>query len=156
MQGVRSHAGAIEDTSMNDDPTATANHARYDDDFHGWAVEQAQLLRDGRLAAADVANIAEEIESLGRSERRELVNRLAVLLLHLLKWFTSPGTARQELARDDRAAAATTAAARAGEPEPESRHRQRDDRRIWRRRATGGARNRSAAGSVCLDLSMGV
>jgi hypothetical protein len=63
----------------------------YDRDFHAWAYQQAALLRAGRLAEADVANIAEEIESMGRSEKRELVSRLSVLLLHLLKWRYQPG-----------------------------------------------------------------
>lgn len=54
-------------------------------------MEQAALLRQGRLASADIANIAEEIESMGRAEKRELVNRLAMLLLHLLKWHFQPG-----------------------------------------------------------------
>jgi hypothetical protein len=58
----------------------------YDTDFYGWANQQAALLRAGLLAEADIAHIAEEIESMGRSERRELESRLAVLLLHLLKW----------------------------------------------------------------------
>ncbi|NCC29400.1 MAG: DUF29 family protein, partial [Gammaproteobacteria bacterium] len=40
----------------------------YDRDFFAWANEQAALLRAGRLAAADIDNIAEEIESMGRSE----------------------------------------------------------------------------------------
>ncbi len=62
----------------------------YDRDFHAWAHEQARLLREGRLSDADVANIAEEIESLGRSEKRELRSRLTVLLLHLLKWRFQP------------------------------------------------------------------
>ncbi|TWB16983.1 uncharacterized protein DUF29 [Nitrospirillum amazonense] len=62
----------------------------YDRDFYAWANEQASLLRAGKLAAADIAHIAEEIESMGRSEKRELVNRLAVLLLHLLKWQFQP------------------------------------------------------------------
>ena len=57
----------------------------YEHDFHAWANEQASLLRAGKLAAVDLAHVAEEIESMGRSERRELVNRLVVLLLHLLK-----------------------------------------------------------------------
>jgi len=57
----------------------------YEQDFYAWANEQAALLRAGKLAAADVQNIAEEIESMGRSEKRELVNRLTVLLLHMLK-----------------------------------------------------------------------
>src|ERR1700691_740820 len=67
------------------------NRIAYDADFYGWANEQAALLREGRLAEADIANIAEEIESIGRSEKRELVSRLAVLLTHLLKWRYQPG-----------------------------------------------------------------
>lgn len=58
---------------------------RYDQDFFAWANEQAGPLRAGRLAEADIAHIADEIESMGKSEKRELVSRLTVLLLHLLK-----------------------------------------------------------------------
>lgn len=71
---------------MDDQP----NTRKYESDFYAWANEQAALLREGRFAEADVENIAEEIESLGRSEKRELVNRLAVLLAHLLKWQFQP------------------------------------------------------------------
>jgi Domain of unknown function DUF29 len=66
------------------------SNALYDQDFFAWANEQAQLLRAGRLSEADIAHIAEEIESMGRSEKRELVNRLSVLLMHLLKWRFQP------------------------------------------------------------------
>jgi hypothetical protein len=66
------------------------NARRYEDDFYGWATEQAALLRAGRVAEADLANIAEEIDSMGRSEKRELVSRLAVLFAHLLKWRFQP------------------------------------------------------------------
>lgn len=69
-------------TNMNESSGADL----YECDFHAWANEQASLLRAGKLAAVDLAHVAEEIESMGRSERRELVNRLVVLLLHLLKW----------------------------------------------------------------------
>ncbi len=62
----------------------------YDTDFYAWANEQAALLRAGKLGEADIANIAEEIESIGKTEKRELVNRLTVLLLHLLKWQYQP------------------------------------------------------------------
>jgi hypothetical protein len=68
-----------------------SNTKLYDRDFYAWATEQAGLLRAGQLAQADIENIAEEIESMGRSEKRELVNRLTVLLLHLLKWQFQPG-----------------------------------------------------------------
>lgn len=67
------------------------NTTLYEQDFHAWANQQAELLRAGRLTEADIVNIAEEIESMGRSEKRELVNRLVVLLLHLLKWQFQPG-----------------------------------------------------------------
>jgi len=62
----------------------------YETDFYAWANEQAALLRSGQLAAADIENIAEEIESMGKGEKRELVNRLVVLLHHLLKWQYQP------------------------------------------------------------------
>ena len=58
----------------------------YDQDFYGWANEQAGLLRAGKLSAADIQNIVEEIEDMGKSVRSELVSRLVVLLHHLLKW----------------------------------------------------------------------
>ncbi len=70
---------------------STKNATLYDTDFYAWANEQAALLRAGRLSEADVENIAEEIESMGKSERSELINRLAILLAHLLKWRYQPG-----------------------------------------------------------------
>ena len=63
----------------------------YSTDFYAWTQQQAALLRAGRFDQADIANIAEEIDSMGRGEKRELVNRLNVLLLHLLKWRFQPG-----------------------------------------------------------------
>ncbi len=62
----------------------------YESDFYAWANEQAALLRAGKLSAADVEHIAEEIESMGKTEKRELISRLKVLLLHLLKWRYQP------------------------------------------------------------------
>ncbi|MGB0694566.1 MAG: DUF29 domain-containing protein [Rhodospirillaceae bacterium] len=62
----------------------------YEQDFHAWAYEQAALLRNGHASAADLENIAEEIESMGRSEKRELISRLGILLMHLLKWQYQP------------------------------------------------------------------
>jgi len=63
----------------------------YDRDFYAWSREQAELLRAGKLADADIEHIAEEIDSMGRTEKRELISRLTVLLLHLLKWRHQPG-----------------------------------------------------------------
>ena len=57
----------------------------YDQDVLEWAVEQARLLRAGRFDQLDIDRIADEIEDVGKSEKRELASRLAVLLAHLLK-----------------------------------------------------------------------
>ena len=62
----------------------------YDTDFYAWSNAQAALLRSGRLAAADIEHIAEELESMGINQRNELKNRLRVLLQHLLKWQFQP------------------------------------------------------------------
>ena len=59
---------------------------RYEQDVVAWANEQAALLRSGNLSAIDIEHIAEEIEDVGKSEQRELANRMAVLMAHLLKW----------------------------------------------------------------------
>jgi Domain of unknown function DUF29 len=62
------------------------NRVDYEEDFYAWTAEQARLLRSGELTSIDVANIAEEIESLGRSDKRAIESRLTVLPMHLLKW----------------------------------------------------------------------
>ncbi|ASV34305.1 DUF29 family protein [Candidatus Hamiltonella defensa] len=62
----------------------------YDDDFYGWSQEQANLLRTKRFNELDTENLLEEIEAMGRSERRELESRLEKLLSHLLKWQYQP------------------------------------------------------------------
>ncbi|HZK90304.1 MAG TPA: DUF29 domain-containing protein [Stellaceae bacterium] len=83
------------------------NAIAYDDDFFTWTQEQARLLRDGEFADIDVENLAEEVESMGRSVRRGLRNRLTILLMHLLKWRYQPmfrsrswsGTIREQRAQ---------------------------------------------------------
>jgi hypothetical protein len=62
----------------------------YDRDFFAWSREQAELLRAAKLAQADIEHIAEEIDSMGRTEKRELISRLSVLLFHPLKWRYQP------------------------------------------------------------------
>jgi len=58
----------------------------YDQDFATWTSETARLLRARRFDEIDVEHVAEEIEDMGKSERRELLSRLSVIILHLLKW----------------------------------------------------------------------
>ncbi len=62
----------------------------YEKDFYAWAIHNAQLLKSRKLSEIDIDHIAEEIESMGKSEKRELLNRLAILLAHLLKWKYQP------------------------------------------------------------------
>ncbi|MFS8875378.1 DUF29 domain-containing protein [Synechococcus sp. R5-13] len=64
--------------------------ALYDCDFYAWTQEQAALLRSRQWDRLDIPNLVEEIETLGRQERRELVNRLGILVGHLLKWQFQP------------------------------------------------------------------
>ena len=64
--------------------------ALYEGDVVAWAHEQAALLRAGKWSELDIANIAEEIESVARAERRELKKPMALLLAHLLKWQMQP------------------------------------------------------------------
>lgn len=62
----------------------------YEEDIVAWANEQARLIRAGRFDLLDLEHLAEEIEDVGKSEQRELANRMAVLLAHLLKWKYQP------------------------------------------------------------------
>jgi hypothetical protein len=71
-------------------PAADVPCASYDGDVVAWAEQQAALVLAGRWELLDRENIAEEILGVGRSEKRELVSRMAMLLMHLLKWQAQP------------------------------------------------------------------
>ena len=57
----------------------------YEEDFLLWSEDTAAKLKARDFEHLDLENLIEEVESLGRSERRELLNRLTRLLEHLLK-----------------------------------------------------------------------
>lgn len=71
-----------------------ATDRSYDADLVLWAEDQARALRDAAQARTnlpiDWENVAEEIESLGRSQARELASRIGVILVHLMKLQASP------------------------------------------------------------------
>lgn len=78
---------------MNDSDTVTKSAseparegARHDRDLYSWAIEQAALLRAGRLAEVDALSIAEEIDDVGNEQYDKLESALRLILLHLLKW----------------------------------------------------------------------
>ena len=68
----------------------SAEAARYDEDFYTWTQEQGARLRAGELDGLDLGNLAEEIESLGRSQFASLVSALRIVLLHMLKFDHQP------------------------------------------------------------------
>lgn len=72
------------------DPVLT-NTDVYETDFYAWCLTTAELVREGQWDTIDPEALAEELESLGRSQKRELENRLEGLVMHLLKWGYQPG-----------------------------------------------------------------
>ncbi len=58
----------------------------HEQDFYAWTNQQASILKSGELTHLDVHYLIEELESMGASEKRELIHRLTLLLGHLLKW----------------------------------------------------------------------
>ncbi len=71
-------------------PSVSTPPSLYERDFQAWATEQANLLRARKFSALDTENLIEEIESMGKSEKRALESRLEGLLMHLLKWQYQP------------------------------------------------------------------
>ena len=87
--------------------------ALYDEDFVLWSKQQAEALRAAARGATnqpiDWENVAEEIDSLGRSDKRELGSQIRRIIEHLLKlehshaidprhgWIESIGNARNEV-----------------------------------------------------------
>ena len=72
--------------------TTESNLASYDHDFYLWTQQQAALIRQGEFNRVDLdfANIAEEIESMGRREKHSIRSYLFNVMMHLLKWQYQP------------------------------------------------------------------
>lgn len=62
----------------------------YDEDFYAWAVTTAALLRQRRFAEIDLEHLAEELEDMGKRERRALKSHIRNVILHMLKWRHQP------------------------------------------------------------------
>lgn len=77
-------------STIGENPTDPNQSNSYDRDFYAWTQEQSHLLRTGQLQLIDIQHLAEEIEDMGRAERRELESRLEILLMYLLKWQFQP------------------------------------------------------------------
>jgi hypothetical protein len=72
------------------EPSTTKLSALYNQDYYLWLTTTAKLLQENRLSALDVTNLLEEVEDMGRSEKRALYSNLKVLLMHLLKYQYQP------------------------------------------------------------------
>jgi len=77
--------GVAKALTRPDSPTTA-----YSDDFYTWTQEQGARLRAGDLDGLDLKNLAEEIESLGKSQFASLVSALRIVLLHMLKFDHQP------------------------------------------------------------------
>ena len=62
----------------------------YEQDFYGWTLQQAELLQSGKFDKVDLGNLIEELHIMSARERRELINRLRILMMHMLKWQYQP------------------------------------------------------------------
>jgi len=66
--------------------TMSTNAELYAQDFYAWTQTTAAALRAGKWQDVDPEALAEEVESLGKSQQHALESRLEKLVLHLLKW----------------------------------------------------------------------
>ena len=66
------------------------NSTLYAEDFYTWCLTTADLIRAGKWHDIDAEALVEEIESMARSQKRELESRIRTLVMHLLKWCYQP------------------------------------------------------------------
>ncbi len=58
----------------------------YEQDFNAWINAQIHLLKQGKMSELDIVHLITELEDMGKSQRRELLSHLKILIAHLLKW----------------------------------------------------------------------
>jgi len=68
----------------------TTTASLYDLDFYRWIQHQVETLRAKKFSELDLDNLIEEMEAVGRSEKRSLTSSLSLVLMHLLKWQYQP------------------------------------------------------------------
>lgn len=75
---------------MGNRALASSAGSLYEQDYYAWIEKQAVLLRTGQTADLDLDYLAEEIEDMGRSQRRAVTSALVIVLAHLLKYRFQP------------------------------------------------------------------
>ncbi len=58
----------------------------YEQDFYSWIQQHIVLLKEARFNELDINHLVEELEDMGKSNKRELESRFIILIAHLLKW----------------------------------------------------------------------
>lgn len=71
-------------------PINNSQETLYHQDYYQWLIHTAELLKEKKFTQLDLENLIEEIESLGKSEKRAISSNLIIVLLHLLKWRYQP------------------------------------------------------------------
>jgi hypothetical protein len=66
------------------------NTSLYETDYLKWLNNTIQQIQDQDYDHIDWQNLIEEIEDMGRNERRALESNLIIVFLHLLKWQYQP------------------------------------------------------------------
>ena len=77
-------------TNQSSTKRTNISQTLYEQDYYQWLTTTAQKLRQGKLAEVDVVNLIEEIEDIGRSEKKAVRSNLRILLMHLLKYKYQP------------------------------------------------------------------
>jgi hypothetical protein len=65
-------------------------YPKHDEDFYGWTITTAALLKQKQYQEVDMDSVIEELEDMGINNKHALKNRLAHLIFHLLKWQYQP------------------------------------------------------------------
>lgn len=60
-------------------------HTLYDSDFQHWLEKTINYLKNQQFSQLDIQHLVEELEDLGRSEKKALESNLMILMAHLLK-----------------------------------------------------------------------
>lgn len=76
--------------NTTEDASRIMHATLYEQDFYAWTQATAAAIRAGKWEGIDREALAEEIESLGRRDKRDLESRLEVLVMHLLEWRYQP------------------------------------------------------------------
>ena len=64
----------------------TTLNTLYEQDFSLWLQSQIMLLKEAKFDELDSEHLIDELESMGKRDKRELVSRFIILIAHLLKW----------------------------------------------------------------------